>query len=287
MPKNTPEYQYVTGQYRPGFTTLFEQYQLANDRVLLERSWDLDVRYGLHPRQTFDLCFAKGRAKANLIYLHAGYWQSRDKAQFRFIASALTDRGYNVALLNYPLCPEVSVAQIVATLGHGVLFTRTALPLKEQLLPLIVVGHSAGGHLAVELAIAQAALHQRQQPISAIVPISGIYNLEPLIETSLNKKLLLDRRQAQACSPLTRVTGNLVPAAFVVGGEETPAFLEQNRTMMSAWSLTDSPATCLEVAGRDHFTVLQEFESPSGTLLKLIETIYQAVCPAIDCVTCK
>ncbi|CAM3141879.1 hypothetical protein SAMN04490207_0386 [Pseudomonas gessardii] len=51
MPKNTPEYQYVTGQYRPGFTTLFEQYQLANDRVLLERSWDLDVRYGLHPRQ--------------------------------------------------------------------------------------------------------------------------------------------------------------------------------------------------------------------------------------------
>ncbi|VVO43878.1 alpha/beta hydrolase [Pseudomonas fluorescens] len=284
MPKNTPEYQYVTGQYRPGFVDLFEQFQLENDRVLLERCWNLDVRYGLHPRQTFDLCFAKGPAKANLFYLHAGYWQSRDKAQFRFIASALTARGYNVALLNYPLCPEVSIDQIVATLGHGVLFTQAALPVTEQRLPLIVAGHSAGAHLAVELALAQTALAQQQRPISAIVPISGIYNLEPLIETSLNTNLRLDRRQAQACSPLTRVAGDLVPAAFVVGGEETPAFLDQNRAMMAAWALTGSPATCLEVAGRDHFTVLQAFESPSGTLLELIENIYQVLCPAIECV---
>ncbi|EOG3619410.1 TPA: alpha/beta hydrolase [Pseudomonas putida] len=280
MPKNTAEYQYVTGQYRPSFTALFEQYQLANDQVLRERTWYLDLRYGLHPRQTLDLCFAKGTAKANLVYLHAGYWQSRDKAQFRFIASALSARGFNVALLNYPLCPDVAVDQIVASVSHGLLFSLTKLPARDRRLPLMLAGHSAGAHLAVELAMAQTALAPQQRPISAIVPISGIYDLAPLIETSLNDKLRLDMRQAQACSPLTRVSGALVPAAFVVGGEETPAFLEQSRSMMEAWALTGSPATCLEVAGRDHFTVLQEFEGAGGMLLELIDNLYQAACPA-------
>ncbi len=282
MSKSTPEFHYVTGQYRSSFTALFEQYELANERVLSERTWDLDVRYGLHPRQTLDLCVAQGPAKANLAYIHAGYWQSRDKAQFRFIASALTARGYNVALLNYPLCPEVSIDQIVASVGHGVLHFRTALPDKDQKLPLIVSGHSAGGHLSAELALAQMALPQQQRPISAIVAISGIYNLEPLLETSLNDKLLLDLRTAHANSPLARVTGDLVPAAFVVGGDETPDFLEQNKTMMAAWTLTGSSATCLEVAGRDHFSVLHEFESPSGELLELIENMYQTICPTTE-----
>ncbi|AYG45781.1 alpha/beta hydrolase [Pseudomonas sp. Leaf58] len=282
MPNNTAEYQYVTGQYRPSFTALFEQYQLANDQVLRERPWALDVRYGLHPRQTLDVCFAKGSAKANLVYLHAGYWQSRDKVQFRFIASALSARGYNVALLNYPLCPDVAVEQIVASVSHGLLFSLTTLAASDQRLPLIVAGHSAGGHLAVELAMAQTALAPQQRPIAAIVPISGIYDLAPLLETSLNDKLRLDMRQAQACSPLARVSGDLVPAAFVVGGEETPAFLEQNRNMMEAWTLTGSPAICLEVAGRDHFTVLQEFAGPGGMLLGLIDNLYQAVCPTTE-----
>lgn len=282
MPNNTAEYQYVTGQYRPSFTALFEQYQLANDQVLRERPWALDVRYGLHPRQTLDVCFAKGSAKANLVYLHAGYWQSRDKAQFRFIASALSARGYNVALLNYPLCPDVSVEQIITSVSHGLLFSLTTLAASDQRLPLIVAGHSAGGHLAVELTMAQTALAPQQRPIAAIVPISGIYDLAPLLETSLNDKLRLDMRQVQACSPLARVSGDRVPAAFVVGGEETPAFLEQNRNMMEAWTLTGSPAICLEVPGRDHFTVLQEFEGPGGMLLGLIDNLYQAVRPTTE-----
>lgn len=282
MPKNTAEYQYVTGQYRPSFTALFEQYQVANAQVLSERTWNLEVRYGLHPRQTLDLCVAQGSAKANLIYLHAGYWQSRDKAQFRFIAAALSARGYNVALLNYPLCPDVAVDQIVASVGHGLLFSLTTLPVRDRQLPLIVAGHSAGGHLAVELALAQTALAPQQRPIAAIVPISGVYDLAPLIETSLNDKLRLDMRQAHACSPLARVSGDLVPAAFVVGGEETPAFLEQNRSMAEAWALTGSPATCLEIAGRDHFTVLQALEGPGGMLLELIDNLYQAACPATE-----
>lgn len=273
MLQSTPEYLYVTGQYRPSFNALFQQYQLANERVLLERTWKLELRYGPHPRQTCDLCLAQGSAKANLVYLHAGYWQSRDKAQFRFIASALSAAGYNVILLNYPLCPEVTVEQIVAAVGDGVCFSRTVLAPDDRQLPLILAGHSAGGHLAVELALAQRELPAQQRPISAIVPISGIYDLAPLVDTSLNAKLRLSLTQAQAWSPLSRVHGELVPAAFIVGADETPAFLQQNRHIRAAWNRSGSPSSCLEVTGRDHFTVLQEFQGPGGALFEVIETL--------------
>jgi arylformamidase len=79
----------------------------------------LDVSYGPHPRQRFDF-FTAGTPAGTIAYFHAGYWQSRDKAQFRFLAPFVTGEGFNLAVVNYPLCPDVTVADLTEAVRDAV-----------------------------------------------------------------------------------------------------------------------------------------------------------------------
>ena len=59
-------------------------------------------------------------AQGVMLYLHAGYWQSRDKSLFRFLAPAFQARGFHVALANYPLCPDVTLDELVKAVAPSV-----------------------------------------------------------------------------------------------------------------------------------------------------------------------
>lgn len=257
--------QYMTGQMRPSFPALLADYQRDSDAVALSAR---DVPYGPHPRQVFD--FVQGTApwRASLAYFHAGFWQSRDKALFRFIAPALAAAGIDVALVNYPLCPDVTLraladaarASVPAILAHAASLGRGGGS-------LIAAGHSAGGHLAVELALTD---WDGAAPICAVAALSGVYDLAPLVETPLNDKLRLDLPTARAMSPVHRVQRLLPPALFAVGGTETEAFLAQNAAMHAAWAQAGNRSACLVVDGADHFSLLLDLQRPSALLSGII-----------------
>ncbi|MFN5783647.1 MAG: hypothetical protein ACK442_11365, partial [Novosphingobium sp.] len=108
------QFEYIDGQLRPSHPALFEQFAAQNERAVSECQPELDLAYGLHPRQTLDL-FRTGQPRRGVVaYFHAGYWQSRDKSGFRFLAPPLVADGFDVAVINYPLSPELSVMEIVA-----------------------------------------------------------------------------------------------------------------------------------------------------------------------------
>lgn len=271
METQTAEYQYVTGQARPGFAALFNAFALANEAALAQSEWMLDLVYGEHPRQRIDIAVAKGTAKGTVLYFHAGYWQSRDKSQFRFLAPSMTQAGFNVAFVGYPLCPEVSLAELTRSVSNALPAVIKALPQSSSPLPIIIAGHSAGAHLSIEIALAQSDRTPENQRITGLVPISGIYNLSPLLETSLNERLRLDPSSAQETSPVFRTRAGMPPATFLVGGTETPAFLEQNRQMAEAWSQAGNWADHHAQAGMDHFSLLSALSKPNGPLLQRLK----------------
>ena len=260
-----PTFDYLTGQMnasQPPLIAAFEREGEAAVRALAPR---LDIAYGPHPRQRYDL-FASRPARATLLYFHAGYWQGRDKSQFRFLAPAFVAAGWNVALVNYPLCPEVSLAELTEA-------ARAAVPAIEAAAggPLIICGHSAGGHLAVELALTDWRARGAAPPrIAAIVALSGVYDLQPLLATPLNDKLRLTPESAQAASPLGRVGAGRPPALFAVGGLETQAFQDQTKAMAAAWAAADNRQQVEIVAQADHFSLLRAFADPSGALFRAV-----------------
>ena len=253
------QFEYIDGQLRPAHAALFERMAAANDRAVKNGQPALDIAYGRHPRQTLDLFRTTHARRATVVYFHAGYWQSRDKSGFRFLAPPLTADGFDVAIVNYPLSPDMTVREIAAASSASI----PALTALTKNAPLILIGHSAGAQIAVELGMLS---HDADWIVKGVMAISGVFDLVPLIGTSVNEKLGLDPASAQAASPLYRVISGAPPTVFAVGALETRAFREQTARMAEAWACAGNASELVTVPAVDHFSILDDLCRDNGML---------------------
>ena len=265
-------FQYMTGQMNASQPALLAAYEEESAAALGLRP-ALDLRYGPHPRQTFDL-FEAAEPIGTVAYLHAGYWQSRDKAQFRFLAPSFLEAGLNVAVVNYPLCPDVTLAALTDAVRDSIAAIAKMAPSSAHA-GLVAMGHSAGAHLCVELALTDwQARGFSRSPLRGIVALSGVYDLAPLIMTPLNDKLRLDPSSAKTASPINRVRTGMPPALFAVGGLETPAFRRQTADMLEAWRNAGNRGEALIAEDRDHFSLLRSAQDPGGALFEKMMALF-------------
>ncbi|CAN5370877.1 alpha/beta hydrolase [soil metagenome] len=264
------EFQYLTGQARPGFPELHADFAARSVAVVADVPCELDLRYGDAERCTFDYFpVPDGVARGVVAFFHPGYWQWRDKAHFRFIAPTFTALGLDVALVNYPLCPVVTLEALTeAVRGAMHVVAARARQGAGAAVPLIAAGHSAGGHLAAEMGLTPWA--ERGLPddgaVAGVIALSGLYDIEPLRHTSLNINLKLDADSARAASPLLRVNAGAPQALIAVGADETPAMRAQTEQMHAAWQAEGNASTLLLSGGADHFSLLNQLTTP-GTAL--------------------
>ncbi|OYU38333.1 MAG: alpha/beta hydrolase [Pseudorhodobacter sp. PARRP1] len=214
----------------------------------------LDLPYGSAPRNRFDLFLPETTPKGLMVFIHGGYWISTDKSLWSHLAAGALARGWACALPGYTLAPEARIAQITSEVEAAILAACA-----EVAGPLVVTGHSAGGHLSARMGNPDrsAALQSR---LSRIVPISPLAELEPLAETDMQAKLHLDAAEIAAESPARHAL--TTPAHIWVGGIERPAFLWQARTLSENWNCgwTVDPGT-------HHFSVIDALESPNSALM--------------------
>jgi arylformamidase len=179
----------------------------------------------------------------------------------------------SVATINYSLCPAVRIEDIVLDCTHAIAWLNAntrQFGLDGK--PIVVGGHSAGGHLAaMMMTIDWEALNVRPARIAGAVSVSGVFDLEPLVHTSMNADLRLDAASARRVSPIHLHPKMKAPVQLVVGGSESSEFLRQNRLLKAAW-----PQFCAEpvvVAGCHHFSIVDHFADPAsaefGNVLKL------------------
>jgi arylformamidase len=238
---------------------------------------DLDQPYGPATRHRYDLFFADGGAVAAPVvaYIHGGYWQWGDRTWHSRIAQELNAHGVDVALPSYSLCPAVSVIDIVAEMRMflAVLWQRTRTH------PL-VVGHSAGGHLAGAMVATDWNTHANVPGdlVRAGVSISGLFDLEPLITTSMNDALRLDRETARAASPrFWPPPPQERTFVAVAGGLESSEFRRQSRDIVEHWGGAGVHAEYLESTGTNHYTVVDELTQPNTELFARVLTMARQV----------
>ena len=241
----------------------------ATARTRLETR--LDVRYGSGPKQTMDL-FLTERARGTLLFIHGGYWRALDKSDHSFVAPPLVARDISVAVMNYDLCPGVDIARIVEECREAVAWLRREGPRYGLAVePLVVSGHSAGGHLAAMLVATD--WHARglpQRTIAGAVALSGVFDLEPLVQVSFNVDLKLDAGHAYLVSPIHLQPRVPTPMLIAAGADETSEFIRQSWLLWERWpechpSGRRSP---LFVAGRHHFSVVSDLASAESELVR-------------------
>jgi arylformamidase len=228
---------------------------------------ELDLRYGNGPRQIMDLMLA--RADADLpfaMFVHGGWWRSLGRESFSHMARGLNAHGINVAVAGYDLCPQVTIAEIIAEIRQACLYLWARFGRR-----LMVYGHSAGGQLtAAMLATDWAALDggAPEHLVPAGLAISGVFDLRPLTGISINVDLRLDADEAKRVSPvLWRAPIGLTLDALV-GGLESSEFLRQSREIVDAWGKAGVTMRYGEVAGTNHFSVLAPLTDPASPMVE-------------------
>lgn len=218
----------------------------------------LDQAYGERERQCYDLFLPAERPSALAIFVHGGYWRSFDKSFWSHLAAGPLAHGLAVAIPSYTLCPEVRISEITreieAFLGH----------IADKVDgPIHLAGHSAGGHLITSDALDRLP----GERLAKVVSISGVYDLRPLLKTSMNDDLHLDPDEARAESPVLREPPADLDLTCWVGADETPAFRLQNRLLAEVWGGLGARTEAVEAAGKDHFTVIEDLADPDSTLV--------------------
>ena len=234
----------------------------------------IDLRYGAGPRCTLDWFPAAGGAVRPplLSFIHGGYWRALDKSIFGFIAAPFNAAGIAVAMIGYDLAPAVTVTQIGAEVRAAHAWLASEAPLAFDRGRVVVSGHSAGGQLA---ALVSAAPPDGLDVIGA-VPISGLFDLEPLRGASVNLDVRMSAEEARACSPMRLASLHARRWIVAVGGLETEGFQSQSRRFDAHARSLGAASEFFLVPQRTHFDVLDDLADPALPLHRRTLALFDA-----------
>ena len=227
------------------------------------------VRYGAGARNVIDY-FRGGGDGPIVVFIHGGYWQALDNSFFSHLAGGLNAHGIDVAIPSYDLCPDVSVDSIIAEMREA---CRELARLGRS---LVVSGHSAGGHLAACMLATDWPAIDASLPrdiVASAYSISGLFDLGPLVETSINRALQLDAAAARAASPLFWNPPANKSLDAVVGENESAEYFRQSQDIVDVWGAAGVATRFGVVAGANHFTAIAPLADPASPMVSRLKQL--------------
>ncbi len=211
-----------------------------------------DLAYGTHMRQNLDLFMPEAEPQGLMVFIHGGYWMAMEKIWFSHLAAGALASGFAVAIPGYRLCPDVMITDIAADVAAAI-----NLAAGRVAGPINITGHSAGGHLATRM-ISQPSplLPEVQSRIRNVVPISGVFDLRPLMMTRMNQTLAITQAEAREQSPalLNPIAGTRLTCW--AGGAERAEFRRQNALLANIWTGLGVETGFHEEPDKHHFTIV-------------------------------
>ncbi|QPC92887.1 alpha/beta hydrolase [Mesorhizobium sp. INR15] len=226
----------------------------------------LDVTYGDRPRNRLDLFLPSASPKGLVVFIHGGYWKAFDKSFWSHLAAGAVENGFAVAMPSYTLCPEIRIAGIVREVGAAI---GKAASMVEG--PMMLTGHSAGGHLASRMVTATTPLASDvAKRIRNVVSISGVHDLRPMMATEMNTALAIDETEALTESPaLLRPMSNARITCWAGGGERAE-FLRQNALLANIWTGLGATTSTVVEPDRHHFSIIDGLADPVHPLTRTL-----------------
>ncbi|KAJ1520501.1 hypothetical protein ONE63_003626 [Megalurothrips usitatus] len=242
-------------------------------------------RYGEGPRETMDEFGVDSLPDDApiFVYIHGGYWQHLSKDVSCYPVGPLYDAGIRVLVVGYDLAPHANMAQIVEEIKRA---GSHVMALAEKLSSRGVwfSGFSAGGHLTGVL-LTSGWMDSLPEPQSRLIkgflPISGIFDLRPIVHTYINKPLQMNEEEAERHSPMSMNIHNNhdVKVVIIYGQNDSPAFHSQSRQFLEKNILLQKvcekkmDAKCYEVPEVDHFNLVENLIQPDNVLTKKLISI--------------
>jgi arylformamidase len=229
-------------------TTYLERFAALSETARAEFT-KTTFPYGRHPRQVLDFFAAPQPGAPLFVWMHGGYWRRLSKDDCSFIVPPLVRAGVAVAIPSYPLAPEASLDDIVASVRSAYVaaldYGKQAKTDPER---VFVGGHSVGAQLAGMV----AATYEPR----GVFALSGLYDLEPVRLSKINETIAMDAEQARRYSPLYHLPSRPGTLLLGTGAYEQDEFHRQQRAYAQAWRASGGDVRELAVPEHDHFSIV-------------------------------
>ena len=244
------------------------------------------ISYGVGDRNCFDLFLPDNESKplGLVMFVHGGYWHRLGRENFSHLAHGPTARGWTVAIPSYDLCPQVGIADIAIQMAAALESAIEQSGGEDK--PVRLIGHSAGGHLVTRLvsgqftsagsltkAGASSSISTLLNPsviqqIERVVSVSGLHDLRPLLNTSMNETLGLTQESASIESPALLCPVTNLPVTCWVGADELPELKRQTSLLANIWRGFGLPIEAIAEPNKNHFDVIEGLGMPTSPLVE-------------------
>jgi len=232
----------------------------------------IDRQYGPGEKDLMDLFLCGEKDAPLFVFIHGGYWQRGDKSMYSFAAEAFLQTGVDVAIIGYELCPSATMTSMSEKIRSALVWLwrdGEAEGISKD--RINVSGHSAGGHLTgMALATDWSAIDSELPGnlIKTGIPISGLYQLDPLRQTTISDALHLDDAETYALSPHFLEPSTTAPILVTLGGGETAQFHWQTDEFVKQWSAYDAPIEKYAEPDVDHFDVVNHLSREDSVIFR-------------------
>ena len=207
-----------------------------------------------------------------VVFVHGGYWRNQARSYYRAFTGlyenfglALASRGIATAVIDYRLFPQAKPAEQIADVNAAVAFLKThAAEYNIDSKAILVVGHSAGGHLAL-----LAAWQGHNADIRAVValsPILDIAHMRQNKEADFNKELtgpfFGSGERDSEFSPATYASAKAQATLLLFGENDYAYLVEQSLLYREKFSTANLKQILVEsVPGVDHSSMVMDVNS--------------------------
>jgi arylformamidase len=267
--------QYNARATVPDIQPILKKY--ANDSAEARRTLDcaLDVPFGGHADELLDIFPAAGGARGApvFVFIHGGYWRLLSKDDSSGMAPAFTQAGAVVVAVNYSLAPAVTLDRIVDQNRRALAWIhRHIAEYGGDPSRIHVCGSSAGGHLVGALLSGgwHAGYEVPPDVIRGAAPLSGLFDLRPLVHTHVNEWMRMSEADAIRNSPALQLPQTGCPLVVSYGETETAEFKRQSDDYLAAWLERGFPGRYVPMPGTNHFDIVLSLNDPHSPLTRAI-----------------
>ncbi len=260
----------------PDFAAIMAGWRTQAAEYRTKTPYEAGIVYGQSERSRMDIFPAINKVRQNAslaLFIHGGYWQALDGSFFSHVAKGLNYHGIDVAVMTYDLCPDVRIENIVESCQRAAIFLWQRY--KKKIVPF---GHSAGGHLTAALLATDWKRLDQSLPEGLACrgySISGLFDLAPLILTTINEKLQLDSASAQQNSPLFASDVRGKQLLTTVGELESGEYHRQSRLVHHVWAAHGANTVNTVQSGKNHFTIVDLLSDPKSLMTNELISLFQ------------
>ncbi|RZS57921.1 alpha/beta hydrolase [Sphaerotilus mobilis] len=232
------------------------------------------VAYGPTRAETLDIFPADRPGAPVFVFIHGGYWRALSAGDFSCVALGPQRRGFASVVVNYALCPWVTLDEIVRQVRAALAWTwQHAADFNGDRERIVIAGHSAGGQLGA------MALHTDwagdyglpADPLRGAWLVSGLYDLAPLRWSYLQPVIQLDERTIARQSPIHTLRPCQTPLRLVWGALESSEFARQSTAYAEGWRGAGNTVETEALDGLHHYTAIHAFEDADSAACEWLD----------------